>query len=137
MLQVTKIQSFFELEKSNLLTYTIEKGDKKWLWVFLAPGLKEWPQDSFLGSFISLSSSLHIVARWLLATQADCLSSTPAEKRMPIYLLLWQKFRISFDYTDLCPMLFPDLITVPRGVENTAWLGLDLEWDWPHPNDLG
>lgn len=26
-------------------------------------------------------------------------------------------------------MLFPDLITVARGEENTAWPGLDLEWD--------
>lgn len=73
----------------------------------------------------------------MVTGNSGCLSSTPAEERMPIYLLLWQKFRISFDYTDLCPMLFPDLITVPRGVENTAWLGLELEWDWPHPNDLG
>lgn len=61
----------------------------------------------------------------------------PAEKKMPIYLLLWQELRISFDYTGLCSMFFPDQITVAVGVENTAWPGLDLEWDQPHPNHMG
>ena len=75
--------------------------------------------------------------KMVLATQPDLLSSNLAEKRMPIYLLLWQKFRTSFDYTDLCSMLFPDLITAARGEENTAWPGLDLEWDQPHLNNTG
>lgn len=103
----------------------------------LAPELKGYPQDSLLGSSVALSSSLHMVARRYWQLSLTSFHQILLKKKMPIYLLLWQKFRTSFDYNDLRSMLFPDLITEARGEENTAWPGLDLEWDQPHPNNTG
>lgn len=97
---------------------------KKWHWVFQLQSSSGILRIYF-GSSVALWSSLHMVARWYWQLSLTSFHQILLKKAC-LFIYCSSKNSGLALITLICvPCFFPDLITVARGEENTAWPGLD------------